>query len=31
MGMRRVAIVGAGMAKFMRRALETGRDYLGQR
>lgn len=26
MGMRRVAIVGAGMTKFMRRALETGRE-----
>src|SRR3989337_1643865 len=26
MGMRRVAVVGAGMTKFVRRALETGRE-----
>jgi len=26
MGMRRVAIVGAGMTKFVRRSLETGRE-----
>lgn len=26
MGLRRVAVVGAGMTKFMRRALETGRE-----
>ena len=30
MGLRRVAIVGAGMTKFMRRALETGRELSWQ-
>ena len=26
MGLRNVAVVGAGMTKFMRRSLETGRE-----
>ncbi|NIW36454.1 MAG: thiolase domain-containing protein, partial [Gemmatimonadetes bacterium] len=30
MGLRRVAVVGAGMTKFMRRALETGRELSWQ-
>jgi len=30
MGMRKVAIVGAGMTKFMRRALETGKELAWQ-
>ena len=30
MGMRKVAVVGAGMTKFMRRAQETGRELAYQ-
>ena len=30
MGLRRVAVIGAGMTKFMRRALETGRELSWQ-
>jgi acetyl-CoA C-acetyltransferase len=30
MGLRRVAVVGAGMTKFMRRAMETGRELAWQ-